>query len=191
MAQAPPESFQGVRFDLGRGLVCVDETSYRVLVPGELLSDLLGRASAETARDFGQGIGAEIGRRVSNHLGTQAKVASVETVLGELGAEFSLTGLGSLGVERWGRALVMTVQGSPLGPRGDALLASVLEGALARGLERDAAVVPLDRSDGLVRLLVLSPAAAPRVREWLAAGTPWSEALTRLHFPAARAGGGE
>ncbi len=190
MAQAEPESFQGVRFDLGRGLVCVDEASYRVLVPSDVLSDLLGQATAETARDFGRRIGTEIGRRVASRLGAQAPHASVETVLNELGAEFALTGLGSLGVERWGRALVLTVRDSPLGPGGDRLLASVLEGALARGLGRDSAVVPLDRSESLVRLAVLSQATAPRLRESLAAGTRWSEALTRLHLPAG-AGGGE
>jgi hypothetical protein len=189
MAEREADSFQGVKFDLGRGLVSVDDASYRLLIPCDLLADLLKESSPDAARDFGRRIGTEIGRRVANRLGDNPGRASVETVLGELGADIALTGLGSLGLERWGKALVMTLEGSPLGPRGDGLLASVLEGALRRALGRAASVVPLERSEKTVRLLVVSPKTAERVEKWLASGTPWADALNRLHVPAARQGG--
>ena len=37
----------------------------------------------------------------------------MEDVLDHLGGELALLGLGSLGLERWGRALVLTVEGAP------------------------------------------------------------------------------
>jgi hypothetical protein len=188
MAQGELDSFQGVRFDLGRGLVSVDGASYRVLVPSDLLGELLGQSGSDTARDFGRRIGTEMGRRVSSRLGDKTKQATVEGMLGELGAELALTGLGSLGAERWGRALVMTVQDSPLGPRGDGLLGSVLEGAIQRAFGRDVSVVSLGRSENTVRLLLVSPKTAVRVEQWLASGTPWTEALSRLHLSAAQGG---
>jgi hypothetical protein len=191
MAQGELDSFQGVKFDLGRGLVSVDDASYRVLVPSELLAELLAQSGSDTARDFGRRIGTEMGRRVSSRLGDKTKQASVEEMLGELGAELGLAGLGSLGVERWGRALVMTVGDSPLGRRGDGLIASVLEGAIQRALGRDAVLVLLGHSDHQLRLLVVSPRTAARVEQWLASGTPWTEALNRLHQSAAQGGGGE
>ena len=190
MAQGELDSFQGVKFDLGRGLVSVDDASYRVLVPSDLLAELLAQSGSDTARDFGRRIGTEMGRRVSSRLGDKTKLASVEEMLAELGAELALTGLGSLGVERWGRALVMTVQDSPLGRRGDGLVAAVLEGAIQRALGRDAALVPLGHGENRIRLLVVSPKTAARVEQWLAAGTPWTEALNRLHQSAAQGGGG-
>lgn len=155
------------------------------------MGELLGQSGSDTARDFGRRIGTEMGRRVSSRLGDKTKQATVEDMLGELGAELALTGLGSLGVERWGRALVMTVQNSPLGPRGDALLASLLEGAIQRALGRDAAVVSIGRNENEARLLVVSRKTAARVEQWLAAGTPWTEALSRLHQSAAHGGGSE
>jgi len=191
MAQGELDSFQGVKFDLGRGLVSVDDASYRVLVPSDLLAELLAQSGSDTARDFGRRIGTEMGRRVSSRLGDRTKQASVEEMLGQLGAELALTGLGSLGVERWGRALVMTVQDSPLGRRGDSLVAAVLEGAIQRALGRDSVLVLLGHAENQIRLLAVSPKTATRVEQWLASGTPWTDALNRLHQSAAQGGGGE
>jgi hypothetical protein len=97
-----------------------------------------------------------------------------------LGGDLALAGFGSLGAEVWGRALVFTVTGSPLGHDGDALLAAVLDGALQRALGRDAAVVPIDRADERVRLVVVNRATGSRVRQWLAEGVTWGDALSRL-----------
>jgi len=73
------------------------------------------------------------------------------------------------------------VVGSPLRGEGDELLAGILEGALQRGFGRTVSVVPLERDDSLVRLLIVSSTAAERVRTWLASGVSWSDALARLN----------
>jgi hypothetical protein len=90
-------------------------------------------------------------------------------------------GLGSLGFERWGRALVVTVVGSPLRGEGDEMLAGIIEGALQRAFGRSSSVLPIQRDDALVRLLVVSKSTAERVRGWLASGVSFGDALARLN----------
>ncbi|HEX7671245.1 MAG TPA: hypothetical protein VF395_16740 [Polyangiaceae bacterium] len=169
-----------VRFDLGSGRVTVggqEGSEPRVLVPADALRHLCASAGADGLTDFGRSLGTDIGHRVAARVGA---ASSVSTVVEHLGGDLALAGLGSLGAEVWGQALVFTVTGSPLGNEGDALLAAVLEGALQRALARDAAVVPIDRTDGKARLVVVSRATAGRVRQWLSDGVSWGDALSRL-----------
>lgn len=170
-----------LKFDLARGQVEVDGASARVVVPAEALVELCASAGPEALRDFGRKLGTEAGRRTQDALGQGIHNASLETLLEHLGGNLALMGFGSLGLERWGKALVFTVDGSPFGARGDALLAAVIEGAVQRAAGRDVHVVPLVRDDDCVRLAVLNAGAADRVRGWLAEGTAWGEVLSRLH----------
>jgi hypothetical protein len=167
-----------VKFDASRGAVELNGGACLLVPPAALLALCQG-AGDEAKRDFGRTLGTELGRQVSNRL--RASDASVEKVVEHLGGSLALIGLGSLGVERWGRALVLTLSGSPLGREGDALVASVLEGALQRALARDTAIVPLSRENDHVRLLVASPGTAPKVRAWLSEGVKWGDVLARLH----------
>lgn len=180
MAHTRFDPSQAVKFDLGRGVVQLDGSADRVLVPVDALLSLCRGAGEEATRDFGRTIGNEIGRRAAGRLGAVAD-ASLEEVLEHVGGDMALAGIGSLGIERWGRALVMTVSDSPLGAAGDPLLAAVLEGAIQRALGRDASVVPLARDGQWARLLVVGSKAATRVRGWLAEGVAWGDALARLH----------
>lgn len=149
-----------------------------MLLPADALAALVRGADVETRRDFARRLGTEAGRRVAERLDASA---SPESVVEHLGGEVALMGLGSLGFERWGRLLVVTVQGSPLRGEGDEILAGVVEGALQRAFGRTANVVPLQRDDALVRLLVVSSGAADRVRGWLGDGVSWGDVLSRLN----------
>lgn len=172
---------QSVKFDLARGAVSVDGAG-RLLMPADLLGELWASAGEEQQRDFGRRLGTELGRRVVERLGaSRTEHASVEAVVEHLGGDVALAGLGSLSVERWGRALVVVVEGSPLGAAGDGLLAALLEGALQRLMGRDAAVVVLGRDGARVRMVVLNPSSALRVKSWLGSGVAWGEVLSRLH----------
>jgi hypothetical protein len=169
-----------VRFDLGSGRVTLgggEGSEPRVLVPADALRHLCASAGADGLTDFGRSVGTDIGHRVAARVGA---TSSVSAVVEHLGGDLALAGLGSLGAEVWGQALVFTVVGSPLGKEGDALLAAVLEGALQRALARDAVVVPIDRTDGKARLVVVSRATGARVRQWLSDGVSWGDALSRL-----------
>ncbi len=179
MAHARFDPTHSVRFDLGRGQLKVDGRENRLLVPSDALLGLWAEASDEAKKNFGQRLGTEIGRRAAGRLGS-VEAASIPAMVEHLGGDIALCGLGSLSVERWGKALVLRVDGSPLGAEGDALLAAVLEGALHRAMGRDVAAVRLDRDDQRVRFLVVSPGAASRVRGWLAEGKPWGQVLTTL-----------
>ena len=104
-----------------------------MLVPPLALLDLCQSAGQEAIAAFGRQLGLEAGRRVAHRVGSGLESLGVASWVEHLGGDLALMGLGSLAVERWGRALILTVSDSPLGQEGDALLAAVLEGALERG----------------------------------------------------------
>ncbi len=178
-----------VEFDFARGVVELGGSAPRVLLPADLLRDLVAAAPEAARVDVGHRLGTELGRRVAERLGSAASDASLAGVVEHLGGEIALTGLGSLGLERWGRALVLTVAGSPLGAAGDELLARVVEGALQRLFGRQTQAVLLGRIAAIARLLVVSPRTAARVRGWLDGGVGWAEVLGRLHHGGLDAGG--
>jgi hypothetical protein len=189
MAQPQFDPSRAVQFDLGRGQVALDGASCRVLVPTDLLLELCRDAGSEAATNFGRRLGTECGRRVAERLAGGAAQASVDNLLDHLGGEIALMGLGNLGVERWGKALVMTFEGSPVGSDGDALLGAVLEGALQRVFGRDTTAVKLHRDDDLVRLLIVSSATAKSVSEALVGGAAWGQVVADLHAAAGQRGG--
>jgi hypothetical protein len=167
-----------VSFDLVRGRV--DCGGEQVLVAADALVDLCRAAGDEAVSDFGRRLGTAIGRRVADRLGDAASSAGLEEVLEHVGGELALVGLGSLGLERWGRALVLTIDGGPFGAQLDRLLGAVLEGALQRAFGRDCQAAKLMRDDRQVRFLIASASAAGKVNQWLGAGVSYGDALTRL-----------
>lgn len=173
------DPLSSVAFDLRRGAIELRGVAGHVLVPADALLSLSLAADSETSRDFAARLGTDLGRRLVERLG-ETPNASIELVLELLAGEFSLLGLGLLGLERWGRAMVLTVRGSPFGAAGDALLATVLESALQRAFGRDAAAVLLVREEGVGRFLVTSRATGELIRIWLSSGSSWADALTRL-----------
>ncbi len=177
---------QAVTFDLTHGLVHLEGAQSRLLVPAGALLALTGAAGAEATAAFARAIGDAMGRRVSARLGEGAGgvgAASVETVVEHLGGELALAGLGSLGLERWGRAAVLVVDQSPLGVAGDGVLEGVLAASIEASAGRSVHVVRLGRDGVRARFLLGGPAGVEKMRAWLAAGVPWGEALVRLHTP--------
>ncbi len=172
-----------VSFDLARGRVDCD--GEHVLVPADALLDLCKHAGDDAIIDFGRRLGTAAGRRVAARLGDGASSASLEDVLDHLGGELALLGLGSLGLERWGRALVLTLEGGPFGQQLDRLLGSVLEGALQRAFGRDCHAIKLVRDDRIVRFLIGNASSVGKVNQWLGSGISYGDALTRLQTGAA------
>jgi hypothetical protein len=172
-----------VSFDLVRGRV--DCGGEHVLVPAEALVDLCRHAGDDAVADFGRRLGTAAGRRVAERLGEGGASATLEEVLDHLGGELALLGLGSLGLERWGRALVLTVDGGPFGQQLDRLLGAVLEGALQRAFGRDCHAAKLVRDDRRVRFLIANAKSAGQVSQWLGSGLSYGDALTRLQITGA------
>lgn len=180
MPHPPFDASRAVTFDLAKGLVHVEGAPHQVLVPSEALVKLFAAASQEARRDFARALGEPVGKRLASRLG-DASQATLEAVVEHLGGELALLGFGSLGLERWGRALVFVVDGSPFGREGDELVAGVLEAVLVEATGRRPRCVVLDRAEARVRILVVSETSAEKVRAWLEKGTSFGDVLARLH----------
>lgn len=194
MAVARYRPDHDVTFDLAHGLVHLEGAPARVLVPADALAALCANAGTEAVAAFGSSIGHAMGLRVASRLASLAasdeegrasgaRAASVETMVDHLGAEVAIAGLGALGMERWGHALVVVIDHCPLGARGDRLLEAVIGGAISAATGRHARAVVLVREGVRARLLLTNPTAADRVKQWLEEGVAWGDALTRLHAP--------
>ncbi|MCC6648248.1 MAG: hypothetical protein IT374_22090 [Polyangiaceae bacterium] len=176
---APPtfDPTHAVTFDLASGRVHLEDAPARVLVPADALAALASAAGDDAARALGAAMGAPAGRRAARRLG-DASAATLAAWVEHLGGELALLGLGSLGVERWGSALVLTFDHCALG---DALAAAVLASAFDAATGKPVQVVPLARDATRARFLVTGAAGADKARGWLAEGVSWGDVLVRLH----------
>lgn len=173
-------------FDLAEGLVHLGGEA-RIVLPASLILTIVGAATIEMRETLGLALGKSIGRVATIRMkeGDFAAPwtlveASPEAALSELAASWALAGLGGLGMERWGKALVMTVDNSPLGPEGDDFVALVLTCALREATERRVFVTLLERVRSRVRLFVGNERAVSKLRAALEERTPWAEVLSAL-----------
>jgi hypothetical protein len=173
-----------VRFDLPRGSVRAGVEGDRVLlVPTAALDDIVLSAPPEAVEALGRAVGSAIGRRAAGRMG-DPQSASVDAFVTQLAGEAAVAGVGVLSVERWGRALVVLVEDSPLvGTLLSPLVGSAIEAATGRRVW----CTLLSRDEHVARILVGGEHTVARVRELIASGHPWGEALVKLHTDA---GGG-
>jgi hypothetical protein len=183
MAELRFDPSQAIECDVGRGRIALEgaPAQPRVLIPAAVLGELTRSLSEQALRDLGRKLGAAAGERVVKRLGEATVAASEQQLAEHLGGELALMGLGSLAVERWGRALVMTLHEPPLDASADQFLGHVIEGALAQAYGREMSAVPLSRDAGRARVAMLSARAAGEVRSWLAGGQTWGQVVERLH----------
>jgi hypothetical protein len=175
-----------VTFDLTHGLVHLEGAPSRLIVPAEALGALARAAGPGATAAFGRSTGEAMGRRVASRLAAAGGVggAAVDLVVEHLGGELALGGLGALSLERWGRALVLVVDQSPLGVEGDGLLEAILAGAIEAAAGRAVRALLLGRDAVRARFLIAGAAGVETVRAWLAEGVSWGDALVRLHASA-------
>jgi hypothetical protein len=179
MAAPSFDATHSIQFDLGRGNVRAGDEQV-LLVPASALAHLTTVATPEANETLGRALGAAIGRRARSRLQDIAQdvtQASIEMVVTQLAGEAALAGIGSLSIERWGRAVVVLVEGSPLAHLlMPPLVASALEAIFGRAVW----CTLLSNEDPHARVLVASERGIERARDWVAAGMPWGDALTRL-----------
>src|SRR5260370_41021410 len=114
MAAPTFDSARAVRFDLARGSVQAGSQDERLLlVPAAALSNLVAAAPPEAAETLARSLGTSIGTRASMRIGDVAG-ASVDAFVTQLAGEAALAGIGVLSIQRWGRALVVLIERSPL-----------------------------------------------------------------------------
>ncbi len=171
------DSARAVRFDLSEGAVRAGSGSERmVLAETAALGSLLDAAPPAAAEAYARATGAAIGKRAAARIGATGS-ASVEAFLVQLAGEVALGGLGVLSLERWGRAMVVVMEGTPLPA---ALLAPFVAAALEAAAGREVWCALLLRDGGVARVLVSNEKAVARARDWLAAGVAWGDVLGRL-----------
>jgi uncharacterized protein YoaH (UPF0181 family) len=178
MAAPTFDSARAVRFDLVRGTVQAGGRDERLLlVPAAALSTLVAAAPSEAAETLARWLGTSIGTRACERIGDLAG-ASIDWFVTQLAGEAALAGVGALSIERWGRALVVVIERSPLTP---AVLVPLVAGALEAAGGRRVWCTALSHDDQATRVLVASQQAVERVRSWMASGSVWGEALAKLH----------
>lgn len=175
-----------LRFDLNRGRIHNREGDAFLLLPISVMSELCRSLSEDSLVSFGYAVGTEIGRRLASRLNDGS--GSVAEIVTEVGTELATAGLGTLGVEIWGKALVFTLKDTPLSfggmetvDRADPLLGAILAGILMRAFSRDANVVALGRSHGLARFVVCSLSTSEQVESWVSSNLSSIEVLARLN----------
>jgi hypothetical protein len=179
MAATSFDPTHAVRFDLPQGRVLAGnagEGERVLLVPSAAIDDIALSAPPEAVAALGHALGAAIGRRAAARMGDPQN-ASMETFVTQLAGEAAIAGVGALSVERWGRAMVVVVEGSPLN---GTLLAPLVGAAIEAASGRGVSCTLLSRDEHVARLLVGGERGVARVREWMAAGVPWGEALAKL-----------
>ena len=171
-------STQAVHFDLAHGAVRAGSGDDRVLlVPIAALADLARTASNESVAALAKAIGAAIGRRAASRIG-DAATSSLEEFITQLAGEAALAGVGVWSLERWGRALVVVIDdGAPP----TAFVAPLVGAAIEAASGRKVACGLLASDQRSARVLVSSDRAVERVKQWVASGVSWGDAITRLH----------
>ena len=186
MADAPFDPAGAVTFDLSTGNVNVAYSPRRVLVPVDGLAHLCEAAGEDAACGLGFALGAAMGFRIARRLGDGAGNGSVRDALSgvsvgrfieHLSGEFALAGLGLVGMEQWGRALLFVVRGATVS---NPFTASVLDGAIREATGRSSFCVSLSESGDGTRFLAIGQHGAKLVAEWLAQGVFWGDVLVRL-----------
>jgi hypothetical protein len=174
-------------FDLAEGLVRLGGEA-RVVLPVSVLMTIVGAATTEVQRTFARALGESIGNVATIRMKEEDFAAplalvdaSPEAAMSELGAAWALAGLGGLGLERWGRALVMTIDNGPLGREADTLLEEILAGAIERATGRKVHVMQLERQRNRARFFVGNARAVEKIRGFLAQNIAWADALSSLH----------
>jgi hypothetical protein len=166
-------------FDVSRGTATGHGHEAMVVFPATALEALLARIPPGDGRQVLSEVGAAIGKRAADSLGGTAAVrrSPLESVVAELGAQFAAAGLGLLSIERWGRAMVLTLEHASLG---GGSITALLEGAFCAATDSRGECVLLSEQGGAKRALFTSSRAAAQAREWVREGVAFGEVLSRL-----------
>jgi hypothetical protein len=164
-------------FDLARGAVHTRHGERVLMLSTDTLGPLVSTAVRHGDLTAVRLLGKRIGEDAVRSLGGDAKTASPEAVVNHASGTLSLLGWGVLALERWGRALVIALDGAPqLDP--DRLgLAALLGGLLTSLGGRDIACVPVN--DGM-RFVIVHPSIAETVWTWTKEGKPLADVVARL-----------
>src|SRR6185369_10331527 len=107
MASPPFDASKAVTFDLSRGEIRKGDDERRVLVTARAVSALCQAAGDDATTAFGQSLGESIGAAIASRFersGGDARGASIDSIVEHVAGELAVAGLGTVSIERWGRA---------------------------------------------------------------------------------------
>ena len=164
-------------FDLAVGAVR-NRHGDRVLVfsadaVGPLVATAARHGDLTSVRTFGKRMGEYAAQSLSADAGSSAP----ELVLNHASGTLSLLGWGQLSLERWGRALVLRLDGAPDLDGGRLGLAALLGGLFTSLGGQDVACVPVGEAS---RFIVVHPQVAETVWTWTKEGAGLPEVVARL-----------
>lgn len=168
-----------VLFDLEQGRVRRAEGEPVVVLTASVLSQLCATLEESQLRQLGGALGAQAGTVLQQRFGVGSSL-TLPQLVESLGGEMSLAGLGSLSIERWGDALVVVLTECPLAASAPAVMGAYVEGALQALVERQVNAVLLESTENTFRLLLCGLGAAGKVKQWLADGRSFGDALASL-----------
>ena len=176
MAAPPFDPNGSVRFDLRSGAASDARGTRLVLVPSAALAQL----GPDALTQLGLAIGRACGARVASRLGGDAGVrgTELEAAITHLAGELAIAGVGSVHIERWGRAMVAIVANPSIAD--DMFVGAVLGGALSAASGRDVAAAAIGREASSVRYFLGSPATADHARVLVGKGMSHAEVLASL-----------
>ncbi len=163
------------QFDVAQGSVRTRD-GHRVLVlsdttVAQLVSMALEKGDVSALTTLGRSIAG-----VAKAALRDAMKSSPETVLAHASAALSLFGFGRLGLERWGAALVVTVDGLPTLDRSGHAAGALVAGLMSELTGRPLACVAV----GGTRFLVVGPEIAPTLQKLADGGADISTLVSRL-----------
>lgn len=168
-----------VRFDLKSGSASDTRGVRLILVPAtalEALERTTPGALAHLGSEIGKGCGARVAARLGGDTGVRA--ATLEVVVSHLAGEFAIAGLGSMHLERWGRALVIVITNPGVASEG--FMGAAISGAMAGAASREVAVAPLGREGNVARYFVGAQQTVIKARSMVSQGKAWSDVVATL-----------
>ncbi|MBX3225695.1 MAG: hypothetical protein KIT84_31040 [Labilithrix sp.] len=168
-----------VRFDMTNGATSDSRGTRFLLVPAAAL-EALDRTTPGALAHLGAEVGRACGARVAASLGGDGGVraSTLEVVVTHLAGELAIAGLGSVTVERWGRALVVVLTNPNV--NSDGFLAAALAGAVGFAAGRDVCMIPIGREGNVLRFLIGTSQTMIRCRSLVSSGKTWMEILSAL-----------
>src|SRR5689334_11554679 len=100
-------------FDLARGAVHTRHGERVLLLSADTVGPLVSTAVRHGDLTSVRTLGKRMGEDAMRSLGGDVKTASPEAVVTHARGILALLGWGTLGMERWGRALVVALEGAP------------------------------------------------------------------------------
>jgi hypothetical protein len=164
-------------FDLAHGAVHTRHGDRVLMLSSDVISPLVATAARHGDLTAVRSLGKRMGEHAARSLGGDVAGQSPEDVLQHAAGTLALLGWGTLSMERWGRALVLVLEGAPQLDADSLGLAALLGGLLTSLGGRDVACVPIGRS---ARFVVVHPQVAETVWSWAKEGVSLPEIVGRL-----------